>query len=122
MTRYEGVGSVVVVFFIIYYKTTRFKRVISVGGVDFERNKMCNHVLFCGGMTGQIEVWCKRTKGRKVLKIEKYMATFMKLGRRRGGCEEGVCTNQRVKIDNLWSPKSIAWYIIESGILKVCDF
>ena len=67
MTRYEGVGSVVVVFFIIYYKTTRFERVISVGGVDFERNKMCNHVLFYDGITVQIEVWCKRAKRRKVL-------------------------------------------------------
>ena len=74
--------------FYLYYKTTRYERALSVGGVDFERNKMCNHVLFYDGMTVQIEVWCKRAKRRKVLKIEKYATTFMKLGRRRGGCGE----------------------------------
>ena len=94
--------------FYTYYKTMRFERLMGVSGLNLERNKMCNNVPFYDGMTGQIEVWCKRAKRRKVLKIEKYAATFMKLGRRRGGCEEGVCLYQRVKIDNLWSPKSIA--------------
>ena len=50
--------------FIIYYKMTRYKRGVSVSGLDFGRERMEIHVLNCNGMWNEVRFGASAQKGK----------------------------------------------------------